>query len=105
MIHNVLVNYRDSNDYFMFTIESHSTVKDIVSYLEKFSKDVRYSGTMKELKKTQKGIRSIPVGIIRGCKYFGSLAGVNMRFSTSRNKMDTIRNCEGDRRHHEISMD
>jgi hypothetical protein len=89
----------------MFTIESHSTVKDIVSYLEKFSKDVRYSGTTKELKKTQKGVRRIPVGIIRGCKYFGSLAGVNMRFNTSRYKMDTITNCKGDRRHHEISVD
>lgn len=80
MIHQILVDYRDSGDYFRFSVDSNRSPHDILRYFRQYSHDVRYWRNYGALGKHDKGNRMTPVGTIVSCGYFGTKTGYNMRF-------------------------
>ena len=99
MIHQILLDYRDSGDYFRLSIESEEAPKDILIYLQKYSKDVRYWRNYNERRKSEKGTRVTPVGTIVSCGYFGTKTGYNMRFESSEYKLKGFIDSIPDERH------
>lgn len=80
MIHQILLDYRDSGDYFRISVESDRDTHDILQYLQQYSHDVRYWRSYESRSKQDRGTRVTPVGTLVSCAYFGTKIGYNMRF-------------------------
>lgn len=99
MIHQILIDYRDSGDYFRFSIDSTEEPKVILTYLQQYSHDVRYWRSYDEPRKSEKGTRVTPVGTIVSCGYFGTKTGHNMRLESNEYKFKGFLDTIPDERH------
>ena len=99
MIHQILVDYRDSGDYFRFSIDSTEEPKVITSYFQQYSHDIRYWRSYDESRKSEKGTRVTPVGTIVSCGYFGTKTGYNMRLESNEYKFKGFLDTIPDERH------
>lgn len=99
MIHQVLVDYRDSGDYFRFSIDSTEEPQDILEYFQQYSHDVRYWRSQEEPRRNEKGTRVTPVGTLISCGYFGTKIGYQMRFESSDYRLKGMNDSIPDERH------
>lgn len=91
IIYTFQVNYSNSNEIFLISIESDCPLQEVESYLQKYSNCVIHVNTKEKRQKKQKGVRKTPVGTIVGCSFkfegwntFGGqkLKGVDSRHGT-----------------------
>ena len=90
MIHQILIDYRDSGDYFRISVESPKSSDEVCRYFLKYSHDVRYWRSYESRSKHDKGTRETPVGTLVSCAYFGTKVGYNMRFETNEWKLKSF---------------
>lgn len=90
MIHQIVMDYRDSGDYFRISVESLKSSDEVCRYFLKYSHDVRYWRSFDTRRNCDKGTRVIPVGTIVDCGYFGTKIGYNMRFEAKEGKLESL---------------
>lgn len=69
IVYTFQVNYSNSNEIFLISIESNRTHEEVESYLQKYSNCVIHVNTKEKRQKKQKGHRKVSVGVIVGCSF------------------------------------
>ena len=90
MIHQILMDYRDSGDLFRISVDSPMSSQEVCRYFLKFSHTVYYWRSYESRSKHDKGTRETPVGTLVSCGYFGTTVGYNMRFETNEWKLKSF---------------
>ena len=70
MVHYFLVDFNNDGAYYRVGLLTMLGKKDVESYWQGYSRDVRFLCTKEEPNVHSRGVRETPVGIICSCKFF-----------------------------------